>query len=117
MVRYHLVENQLTERPDDFMAQTHSAITFTREMVVERMLQRGTLLTKTDILAVFNAEDETIVDIVKEGNTVAMPLFYTAFSISGVFESPMDSFDHLRHKLNINIIKGSLLCNAQCKLS
>lgn len=113
MIKYHLVENQLTDRADDFMAQTQSAASFDKEAIIERALQRGTLTTKTDILAAWNVVEETIVDIIEEGNTVAIPLIHTSFSISGVFNGPMDSFDHLRHKLNINISKGTLLRNAQ----
>jgi len=113
MVKYHLVKNQLTDRLDDFMAQTQSAATFDKEAVIDRALQRGTLTTRTDILAAWNVVEETIVDIIEEGNTVAIPLIHTSFSISGVFNGPMDSFDHLRHKLNINISKGTLLRDAQ----
>ena len=113
MVKYHLIENRLTDRADDFMAQTQSAAAFDRDAVIDRILQRGTLLTKTDILAVLNSFEETIIDIIQEGNTVSMPLFHTAFSISGVFNGPMDAFDQLRHKLNINLSKGSLIREAQ----
>lgn len=113
MVKYHLLENQLTGRSDDFMAQTQSAASFDKEAVIKRMLDSGTLLTKTDILPVLNKWEEAVIAIILEGNTVTMPLFHTSFSISGVFDGPMDSFDHLRHKLNINISKGSLLRNVQ----
>ena len=77
------------------------------------MLNRGTLLTRTDILAVLNNYEETIAEILLEGNMVTTPLFNTSFSISGVFESPMDSFDGNRHKLNVNLSKGLKLREAE----
>ena len=113
MLKYSLVENLLTERPDDYSAQTYSGTSLDKEAIITRMLKRGTTLTRTDILAVLNSLEETIVDALLEGGTVNLPLFNTAFSISGVFESPMDSFDGNRHKLNINLTKGTLLREAE----
>jgi hypothetical protein len=109
MLKYSLIENLLTERPDDYSAQTHSMATLDKEAVITRMLNRGTLLTRTDILAVLNNFEETVVELLFEGNNLTLPLFNTAFSISGVFDSPLDVFDGARHKLNINLSKGTKL--------
>lgn len=113
MLKYTLVENFLTDRPDDYMAQTVATRTYTRDDIIDRMLQRGTLVTRTDIVAVLNNLEETVEEIADEGSTVNMPLFNTSFSISGVFEGPMDTFDPNRHKLNINVTKGTRLRNAE----
>ena len=113
MLKYFLTDNPLTERTDDLMAQTVVNRTYDKEAIITEMLRRGNLVTKTDALAVLNAFEETIADIVKDGGTVNMPLFNTSFSISGVFESPLDSFDGNRHKLNLNLTKGTLLRNAE----
>ena len=69
--------------------------------------------TRTDILAVLNSLEETVVEATLEGNALHLPLFNTSFSISGVFDSPLDSFDGNRHKLNINLTKGTLLREAE----
>lgn len=113
MLKYSLAENLLTERPDDYAAQPHSAASLDKEALISRMLQRGTLLTRTDIIAVLNGMEETVAEALTEGCTVNLPLFNTSFSISGVFEGPLDSFDGSRHKLNINLTKGSLLREAE----
>ncbi len=113
MLKYSSVENRLTERPDDYSAQTHSTASLDKEAIINRILSKGTLLTRTDILAVFNGLEEAVVDALLEGNLITLPLFNTSFSISGVFESPMDSFDPNRHKLNINLTKGTLLRDAE----
>ena len=113
MLKYSLIDNPLTERPDDYMAQTIVSRTFDEEGIVREMLRRGTLLTRTDALAVLNIWKETIVDIVLDGGTINTPLFNTSFSISGVFEGPMDSFDGSRHKLNVNVTKGTALRDAE----
>lgn len=112
-LKYSLVENLLTERTDDFSAQVHTSGSYDKEAIINRILQKGTLLTRTDVLAVLNGLEETIVDIMLEGGHVNLPLFHTSFSISGVFEGATDTFDGNRHKLNINLTKGTLLRNAE----
>ncbi|MDR2148234.1 MAG: DUF4469 domain-containing protein [Tannerella sp.] len=113
MLEYFLQENLLTDRPDDFSAQTHSIATLDKEAIITRILNKGTLLTRTDILAVLNGLEETVVEASLEGYSLTLPLFNTSFSISGVFESPLDTFDGNRHKLNINLTKGTLLRKAE----
>ena len=113
MLKYSLTENLLTDRPDDYSAQTHAVTSLDKEAVIARILNKGTTLTKTDVLAVFNGIEEAITEALLEGNTINLPLFNTSFSISGVFESPLDSFDGNRHKLNINVTKGVLLREAE----
>jgi hypothetical protein len=41
-----------------------------------------------------------------------LPLFGTSFSISGVFDGATDTFDLARHKINVNVRKGTVLRNA-----
>ena len=113
MLKYSLIENMLTERQDDYSAQTHSMASLDKEAIITRMLNRGTLLTRTDIVAVLNGLEETVVETLLEGNNLTLPLFNTSFSISGVFENPLDSFDGNRHKLNVNLTKGALLRKAE----
>ena len=116
MLKYSLVENLLTERPDDYSAMTHCLTSLDKEAIITRMLNKGTTLTRTDILAVLNNLEETIVSALLEGYNVTLPLFNTSFSISGVFESPSDSFDGNRHKLNINLTKGLKLREIESKV-
>ena len=113
MVKYHLVKNFLAGHTDSFTARPQRVSTFDIDALMERMLQCGTTLTKTDIMAVLNVMEETIVKITKEGHTVAIPLFQTRFSIFGKFDGPMDVFDHTRHKLKINVSRGTLIRDVQ----
>ncbi|MGC3977017.1 MAG: DNA-binding domain-containing protein [Paludibacteraceae bacterium] len=108
-LKYSLTENLLTERPDDYSALTHSPESYDKEKFIKRLLGKGTLVTETDALAVLNIIESTVREITLEGGTINLSLFNTSFSISGVFESPLDVFDANRHKLNVNITKGSLL--------
>ena len=116
MLKYNLVENLLTERPDDYAAQTIPTRSYDKNAVIDLILRRGTLLTRTDVLAVMNGLEETVVDVVRDGGTINLPLFNTSFSISGVFDGPMDSFDSSRHRLNVNLTKGTLLRKAESEV-
>jgi hypothetical protein len=112
-LKYSLQENLLTERPDDYSALAHASSSLDIEAIIQRILNKGTTLTRTDLLAAFNGLYEAVRDAHLEGQTVNTPLFNTSFSISGVFDSPMDTFDTNRHKLNINVIKGTILRDAE----
>ena len=113
MLKYSLVENKLTERPDDYSAQTYPMGSIDKDGLITRMLGRGTGLTRTDILAVMNCFEETVVEGTVDGFTFNLELFNTSFYMSGVYDSPMDSFNGNRHKLNVNLTKGVLLREAE----
>ncbi len=113
MLKYTLESNPLTERTDDYWARTHVIESLDKEAIIACMLKSGTLLTRTDILAVLNNFEEIIITKLIEGRAINLPLFNTSFSISGVFDSPSDSFDGNRHKLNINFSKGPLIRKAE----
>lgn len=113
MIKYSLIANDLTPEPNDYRAQTHAAGVFDKEAVIEHMLQRGSLVTRTDILAVFNDMEEAVVDLHRQGYTVNLPLFGTSFSIKGRFDRPEETFSTDRHRLNINVHRGRLLTHLQ----
>lgn len=115
-LKYSLTENQLTPRPDDFMAQTVQVRYYTIEEIADLMLNRGTLLTKADILAVLEVYHTELADIVAKGDGANTPIVHIAPAIGGVFESINDGFDSLRHKIRLNINAGVLLREAQKKI-
>jgi hypothetical protein len=116
MLQYSLHENPLTKRKDDFSARTRTAMSYDRDRFIDLMLQRGTLLTKTDIVAVFNDMEETMAYIMNNGGSVSLPLLKTSFSISGAFNGATDSFDPLRHKVHVKLGNGVLLRDLEKKL-
>lgn len=98
------------------MAQVVAEGSYDKESVIKLLLQRGTLVTRTDLLAVLNLFEEVITDLIQNGGTINLPLFNTSFSISGVLDGPMDIFDGGRHRLNVNLSKGILLRYAEAKV-
>lgn len=117
MLKYSLIENLLSKNPNDFKAQTQPADNCDKEAIITEMLRHGTLLTRTDIVAALNCLEETILDIIVSGKTVKTPLFRTSFSITGVFEGPLDNFDDKRHKLKVNLTKGPQLRDRIARVS
>ncbi|MDR2472182.1 MAG: sulfatase-like hydrolase/transferase [Tannerella sp.] len=59
MLDYHLVENLMTPAADDAMAQTVNVRSYSNDQIADLMLQRGTMLTKADILAVQTKQMKT----------------------------------------------------------
>lgn len=116
MLEYSLHDNVLTEDPNDMSAKVHPKQSYDREAFINLMLQRGTLLTKTDIVAVFNNMEETAAYIIENGDTFNLPLIHTSFSITGVFKGATDSFDAERHKIKVNVRKGLVLRNAEKRI-
>jgi len=115
-VKYSLFKNPLAKRPDGYTAQVYRNMSCDKEAIIAHMLERGTLLTRTDILAVLNSFDETVAALLVEGNTVTYPLFSASFSISGVFNGTLDLFDPKRHRLNIVVAKGELLRSLEAQM-
>jgi hypothetical protein len=112
MLDYHLLENLMTPAADDAMAQTVNVRSYSNDQIADLMLQRGTMLTKADILAVLEVYRQVIVSLVEDGAAVNTSLYYISPSISGIFNGLGDSFDASRHRINVNLNAGTDLREA-----
>lgn len=112
MLQFNLTENLLTDALDDYMAQVTNVRVYTNEEIAERMLKRGTLLTKVDILATMEGYQTEVADIVEEGSGINTPLFNVYPAIAGTFEGAADNFDSSRHRVKANVNAGVLLRDA-----
>ena len=115
-LKYHLIENLLTADPSDCRAVTEGSGSYTFNDVVEEMLKRGTLLTRTDITAVFDLFHIVTDDLVKQGYSINLPICNGSPSISGVFTGPDDAFDPSRHFVKYNLNPGTLIRDALSKI-
>lgn len=116
MAQYSLRDNPLTEAPDDKIAHLEGVKSFSKDEIIERILNRGNTMTRTDLLAAINAYAEEIIFITAEGNTVNTPLINTSLTISGVFINNDDTFDPRRHTLKVNVTAGTALKEAAGKI-
>ncbi len=106
MITYVLVENHLTDDPDDYMAMVKPSGTVTEEDVIDRMVQQGSTVTRADIVSVLENQYVAIEYLVLDGKHVNTPLANFGVSIKGVFDSYEDTFDPARHQLRAIVSAG-----------
>lgn len=53
-IRYSLFENYLTSDPDDYSAKVYPTCVANLEDVIDRMVERGSTVTRADILSVMD---------------------------------------------------------------
>lgn len=91
MLKYALRENLLTPEPDDYMAQTVDARSYSGEEIVELMLKRGSTLTKADAAAAVELYNTVCAELIADGCNLNTPLMNTSLSVSGVFSGASSS--------------------------
>lgn len=111
-LKYSLTQNMLTAQPDDYTARTQEVSSHDLESIISRMLEKGSTVTRADILAVLNNFFEVATSITADGENINTDLFKTRLSISGVFDTAGDTFDKSRHTIKVNTNAGKMLKGA-----
>jgi hypothetical protein len=106
MISYYLIENNLTSNPDDYSAVVQTISTLTIEDLVDRMISRGSTVTKAEALSVLEELGLAVTDSLKSGYSIVTPIFNITLSISGVFDGIDDGFDSSRHSVNVRMNPG-----------
>lgn len=112
MLEYTLEDNELTGKLGDLRAQVLNVTSYTQNDIADLIMKIGAGLTRSDIASVLEAEKQVISDIIAEGGAVNTELFNAFPSISGVFDTPDEAFDHAKHKVKINLHPGVALRSA-----
>jgi hypothetical protein len=100
---YFLSDNHLTPDSEDQVAIPANIRSYTDEDIIDRIMQRGTTLTRPDLLAAILAYREEHKFIVEEGNGFNTGLINAGPNILGKFNSVTDSYDHSRHQLRYGV--------------
>ncbi|MDR1024978.1 MAG: hypothetical protein LBL56_04565, partial [Treponema sp.] len=106
MLEYTLEPNELTENPNDYRAQVINVSSSTQEDIINRIMEIGAGLTRSDVVSVFEAEKQVLARIIADGGAINTELFNAFPSISGVFDSPDEPFDPTKHKVHIKLQGG-----------
>lgn len=106
MLKYCLVENPLNSNTENCIAYVSSSAKKDLDDVIDYMVAEGSGLTRPQALAYFEKLTQTMLHFVGEGCTISTPLFKIRPSITGLFESRLDSFDPSRHQVNIRTSAG-----------
>jgi len=115
-LKYSLTENLLTAQPDDYNARPQDVKSHDMESIISQMLEKGSTVTRADILAVLNNFFEVAGTITADGETINTDLFKTNLSITGVFDGAGDTFDRGRHTIKVNTNAGKVLKGALDKI-
>lgn len=111
-LRYGLVENPLTSDPDDYMAVTLDNQTVDIDGIVERMVSRGSTVTKAEALGTLEEFKLAVCEIVKDGFNVNTELFSVYPTVAGVFNDASEGFSSSKHSINLNLRAGRRLTEA-----
>ena len=101
-----LRKNHLTEREDDYLAQTVVFDTLDMETIIEKAVKRHSSLNEVDSNLAINAFFEQVYEELLAGNNVTTPMCNIRLSIAGVFDGDKMDFDSEQHKVNLNFSPG-----------
>lgn len=73
-IHYSLRPNHLTDDPNDHMASVSPLRTAELEDVIQRMIERGSTVTRPDIISVFADFQRSLEDLLAEGSNVTLLL-------------------------------------------
>lgn len=108
-IQYTLRDNRLTPDPNDYMAMVTPTRIVELEGVINRMIERGSTVTRADILSVFEDFQMALESLMAEGTNVNLPFGNYSSSIKGVFDGASDNFDPSRHQVLPVVNPGSRL--------
>ncbi|WP_299125952.1 DNA-binding domain-containing protein [uncultured Tenacibaculum sp.] len=109
-MKYYLTKNHLNEE-DNYIARVLATRSVSQAALIKKMLEKRSAVGKTDIVAVLNSFYETIIQCIKDGDTVNLPLFNISYSITGVFDNDEEIFSEKKHKLHLKLKTGKLIKN------
>lgn len=115
-LKYSLTENLLTAQPDDYNARPQDVKSHDLKSIISQMLEKGSTITRADILAVLNNFFEVAGTITANGEAINTDLFKTNLSITGVFDGAGDTFDKSLHTIKVNTNAGKVLKDALTKI-
>ncbi|MHB9294965.1 hypothetical protein PilKf_00697 [Pillotina sp. SPG140] len=112
MLEYTLEYNELTEEPGDLRARVVNVRSYTEQELIDKILQIGAGLTRSDVVSVLEAMKQVTAGILADGGAVHTELFNASPSIQGVFNAPDETYNADKHKISINFHIGSGLRKA-----
>ena len=108
-----MFENALTSDPNDYKAQVQLTDSADFEFIAQRIVERGSTVTKPDLLAVFESLQQVCEGLILDGYRVNLGGLVELYPrISGIFNGATDSYDPTRHRLDASAAPGSRLRQA-----
>ncbi len=115
-LQYTLLENHLTDNPDDYTAMVQNLRSRSLNFLIDLIITRGSTVTKTDIISVLEDYTSVIEQCLRDGDGINTELLNIAPSIKGVFFSPDEPFDAARHQVRFNLRPGVRLKQVEAQV-
>lgn len=106
MLKYSLVDNPLTDDPNDCRAQVQEYRRKRIEDIVTQLTVAGSILKDTECIAVINGFLKTLAHNLSEGVGFDSDYLTLTHSVAGVFADKNDRFDPNRHQVKLNLRTG-----------
>lgn len=101
-IKIWLLNNALTDNPNDFSARVSSAGNRDIEAIIERMVRMRSEYQEVTLRAVTEMFLTEVAESIKEGYTVSTPIFRASPGISGAFFGKSAKFNKEDHKIKVN---------------
>jgi hypothetical protein len=105
-ISYKLYKNHLTNGANNYRAIVHYTGSIDLNGVIDRMIARGSTITRADALAVLEDYHETITELALQGFKVITPTANYGLSLKGNFTGQTDGYDPSRHRPAAQVSPG-----------
>lgn len=105
-IRYFLLDNKMTPAEGKQRAQVASRGTITMKDIIDRAMDRGTSVTRTDMVAVMELFHDVAIDFAAQGYTVLTPLCNVRAGVRGMFADSDAIFKKGEHELRPAVSPG-----------
>jgi len=107
-IDYALYKNKLTEETDLYAARVLITASADLETIADRIVEQGSTVTRTDIIAVLEGSVSAVQSLLLEGTRVNFGGLFDLYpKIKGKFTSVTDHYDPSRHQVDIGATPGS----------
>lgn len=115
-LKYKLVKSNLKSKEDIYVAKPVSRDKVTQDDLIERMIGRGSGITKAEALANLEAYHQVLCEAVQNGEMVVTEMFSIQSSITGRFNNFNSSFTPELNEVKIRLQPGRRLQNVALKI-
>ena len=107
-IDYSLYQNKLTEASDLYAAQVLITSSADLETIADRIVEQGSTVTRTDVIAVLEGAVNAVENLLLEGARVNFGGLFDLFpKIKGKFNGITDHYDPSRHQVDVGATPGA----------
>jgi hypothetical protein len=108
-MKYHLIPYRIGKEGESFKAMAHASHHYDLKELADYIDKQSQGVSAAEVLAVFQALQDTIPQLLKSGGTINTPIFNASLAIAGVFTDPKEKFDAAKHEVRVSLAVGKAL--------